>query len=130
MRAIVLDYHFESTTYDSRLGGVVRKVFDSQFGQVNVLFDEDMIIDPKSRFLEQFEQCCKAYIHQILTNDTMIQLTVDLNNLLHKTCVEGYLFIGDHISFLRDRPGWIMLFGDQHFKELQDLYQGYQLEER
>jgi hypothetical protein len=129
MIALVTNYHYESVMYDTLFGEFVRKVSNLPSGKINIFFDEDMVVDPESNFIEQIEKIYDSFRYNILNQRTLSALAAELTMLLKKTQAEGWLFTGDQAEFMSNHPGMLLLYKDPTFEHLQKTYYSQQIEE-
>jgi hypothetical protein len=81
--------------------------------EMNVIYNEDMYIDPRSNFQERLNKITNKHLGQLLDLETKTSLDLSLNTLLNEILGEGYLFLKNQLPSIPD--GFIILHGDPLF---------------
>ena len=72
---------------------LIYDIIDTSFkGQLNIVFDEDLYIDWKSNFLDDFKNIIELWKHKVIIMDNMLSLQNAIQHLLYDVESKGYLF--------------------------------------
>lgn len=111
MKTLVANFHFEN--------GVIV----SNINSVQVYYDENMCIDPKSDFIDRYKEIHMRFFMSIIRNQTMYMLECQLNYLLLLMEEKGYLYRGEMYDIMKNKEGMIVL-RDTDYKLVEEHNNG------
>ena len=116
MKAKVRNYKLISDYFDSSRGTYLKKEDTTQFGQVNIVFDENMYVEYPSDFETELFNITESCIQKVINQHTLYEIENRLNLLLEKYRDMKLLFLESDL-FFKQKEGMIILHMEKYFDE-------------